>query len=320
MAEERIQKILAAAGYGSRRACEAFLEAGRVRVNGEVAKLGDKADAAHDQIELDGKPIKALEAFEYYMVNKPRYVISSTEAQGDHKTVFDLVNSRTRLFVVGRLDLESEGLMLLTNDGELANRLTHPRYGHEKEYRVLVANRPDDKQLDAWRRGVVLEDGYKTGAVDVRVEKNQGKGTWLRVIMGEGHKRQIRETARVIGLPVVKLIRVRIGSLELARLPVGKSRPLNDDEIKGLKGRPVKRAVRKGSAPGRSMRGARAARRAGEDFEPNTDRFSKPASKPKPRTGGRPRKSSNPHKPGTSKSSNATRKSGGKPKNTKRSN
>jgi 23S rRNA pseudouridine2605 synthase len=268
MAEERIQKILAQAGYGSRRACEKFIQAGRVRVNGVVAAIGDKADPLRDEIMLDGKSVRPPERYEYIMLNKPRFVLSSRETQGGHKTVFDLVESSGRLFAVGRLDLESEGLVLLTNDGELANRLTHPRYGHDKEYRVLLASIPDAKQLATWQRGVVLEDGHSTGKVDVRLERKQGKGAWVRVTMGEGHKRQIRETARTIGLNVVKLIRVRLGPLLLGRLPTGKSRSLHEDEIAALKGhtpkKPQSRSTRKPSGrPSPKSRTRPVARRSG---------------------------------------------------------
>ena len=131
--------------------------------------------------------------------------------------------------------MDSEGLILLTNDGELANQLTHPRYGHEKEYRVLVARHPDEKQLTAWRHGVVLEDGYQSSPVQVEIESHSGKGTWVRVIMKEGRKRQIRDTCRQIGLPVVSIIRVRIGSLRLGILNQVNGDHLTPAEIKGLK-------------------------------------------------------------------------------------
>ena len=136
--------------------------------------------------------------------------------------------------------LDREGLILLTNDGDLANRLTHPRYGHEKEYKVLLSRRPDAQQLAAWQRGVVLEDGYSTSPVQIRIKSLAGKGNWLRVIMGEGHKQQIRETASVLGLPVVKIIRVRIGSQQLGGLNPGEWRYLSATEIAALKGKSPK--------------------------------------------------------------------------------
>ena len=129
-------------------------------------------------------------------------------------------SSRRFRYPVGRLDFESEGLILLTNDGDLTYRLTHPKFGHEKEYRVLVAQHPDEKQLSIWRKGVVLDDGYRTAPAKVHIERLKGKGAWLRVIMTEGRKRQIREIAKQIGLPVVKLIRIRIGNLYLGNLKI----------------------------------------------------------------------------------------------------
>jgi 23S rRNA pseudouridine2605 synthase len=235
--EERLQKILAYAGFGSRRACEDLITAGRVTVNGQVARIGTKADIHRDQIKLDGKLIKPPEAFQYIAVYKPRGVLSTVTAPDPRPTVRDLVPVQGSLYPVGRLDVDSEGLILLTNDGELANQLTHPRYGHEKEYRVLVARHPDDEQLTAWRRGVVMEDGYRTSPVQVEIESHSGKGTWLRVIMKEGRKRQIRETCRQIGLPVVSIIRVRIGSLRLGKLKPREWRALSPAEIRELKER-----------------------------------------------------------------------------------
>lgn len=241
MTAERLQKILAQAGYGSRRACEDFVSAGRVRVNGQIAELGQKADAAVDKITVDGKAIAAAEAMIYIALHKPRFVLSAVEKErgDDRQTVRDLVDVPGHLYPVGRLDFESEGLVLMTNDGDLTNRLTHPRYGHEKEYRVLLAKRPDREQVEAWGRGVVLEDGYKTAPVDIRFETTQGKGAWVRVIMGEGRKRQIRETCKQLGLPIVRILRTRIGSLRLGTLKVRQWRYLTKDEVDDLKGKSV---------------------------------------------------------------------------------
>jgi 23S rRNA pseudouridine2605 synthase len=235
--QERIQKLLAQAGYGSRRACEEFIIAGRVRVNGKVAELGQKADPAIDHVALDGKPLPKVEKFVYIALNKPRFVLSTVEREDDdnRETVINLVDVRERVYPVGRLDLESEGLILLTNDGELTNKLTHPRYGHQKEYKVLVARRPDEEQLAAWRRGVVLEDGYKTAPAGVHMLEAQGKGAWLRVVMGEGRKRQIREIGASLGLPIVRIVRVRIGSLRLGSLRSRAWRFLSPEEVEELK-------------------------------------------------------------------------------------
>lgn len=236
--EERLQKLLAQAGYGSRRHCEEFIIAGRVRVNGQVATLGQKADLSVDKVTLDGKALPKAEslAYTYIALYKPRNVLSAAEGQDDRETVRDLIPLEGHLYPVGRLDFDSEGLILMTNDGELTNKLTHPRYGHEKEYRVLLARRPDEEQLSAWRRGVVLEDGDKTAPADVNFLSTSGKGAWIRVVMGEGKKRQIREVGKLLGLPVVKIIRLRIGTLKLGTLKPRQWRYLTEDEIADLKG------------------------------------------------------------------------------------
>lgn len=244
---ERLQKILAQAGYGSRRACEEFIRAGRVQVNGRVAELGQQADPAHDTIAVDGKQVTAREKPVYIALYKPRNVISSVDDEVGRTTVRELVPVPERIYPVGRLDWDSEGLVLMTNDGDLTNRLTHPRYGHEKEYRVLAARRPDQQQINTWRRGVVLEDGYRTAPAKVNLEAEAGKGEWLRVIMGEGRKRQIREIGSLLGLPIVRIVRVRIGTLTLGRLKPGEWRYLSErevDELKGRKAPPVPGAAR----------------------------------------------------------------------------
>ncbi len=260
--EERLQKILAGAGLGSRRDCEELILAGRVKVNGAVAIIGQKADPAVDKITFDGTAVKAPEQKVYIALHKPRMVLSVVEAEPNdtRKTVRDLIPVKERLYPVGRLDFDSEGLILMTNDGDLANELTHPSKGHQKEYRVLVARHPDDKQLATWRRGVVLEDGYKTMPAEVYIEGMAGKGTWLRVVMREGRKRQIREIGSLLGLPVVRILRVRIGTLRLGTLKVGEWRYLSAEEVAELKGkRPAQaKTARKAAA-------SRAAPRRGED-------------------------------------------------------
>ncbi len=236
MAAERLQKIMARAGLGSRRKCEEIIAAGRVTVNGKVVSLGDKADPQRDRIEVDQRPLSAPEPLTYIALYKPRGVISASTSPDPRPTVRDLVPVPGHIYPVGRLDVDSEGLILLTNDGQLTNHLTHPRYEHEKEYRVLVARRPDEEQIDTWRRGVVLEDGYRTAPARVYLEHFSGKGAWLRVILTEGRKRQIREVGSLIGLPVVKIVRVRIASLELGDLKPRQWRHLTKDEIAALKG------------------------------------------------------------------------------------
>lgn len=235
MAEERVQKILARAGYGSRRASEELITAGRVRINGEVAVLGSKADPHQDTITIDNQPIAKEQAPIYIALNKPTGILSEVSPDEPRETVRDMVPVPGHMFIVGRLDMDSEGLILLTNDGEMANRLSHPRYGHEKEYRVLVGTRPDDRQMEAWRHGVVLEDGYRTAPAEVRLEGLAGKGAWLRVILREGRKRQIREMGKQTGVPVLRIQRIRIGSLLLGDLKLGQWRELRPDEIRALR-------------------------------------------------------------------------------------
>ena len=250
--EERLQKIMAGAGIGSRRACEELIKAGRVRVNKAVAEIGQKADPDKDKITVDGRTIKTPEQKIHIALHKPKYCLSTVEPEpGDTRpTVRDLIPLTERLYPVGRLDFESEGLILMTNDGDLAQKLQHPRYEHEKEYRVLVARHPDKDQLSAWRRGVVLEDGYKTKSADVRIEHESGKGMWMRVILKEGHKRQIREMGNQTGLPVVRIIRVRIGTLYLGTLKPKEWRPLTPQEISALKNDVL-------NEPSRAIRGSR---------------------------------------------------------------
>lgn len=233
--EERLQKILAQAGLGSRRSCEEIIAAGRVRVNGQVALLGTKADPQRDDIIVDGKPIKVDQSMVYIALYKPRGVLSTVTAPDPRPTVRDIVSVPGKLYPVGRLDVDSEGLVLLTNDGELANKITHPRYGHEKEYQVLIARRPDNDQLQTWRRGVVLEDGHRTAPAEVNFVRTHGKGAWLRIVMREGRKRQIREVGGRLGLPVVRIIRTRIGTLLLGNLKPREWRHLTQREINDIK-------------------------------------------------------------------------------------
>lgn len=290
--EERIQKILSRAGIGSRRACEELILAGRVTVNGRQAEIGQKADPATDRIVVDGQPIQAAEPPVYIAMYKPRNVLSVVESEpGDtRKTVRDLIPMPGHLYPVGRLDFDSEGLVLMTNDGELANRLTHPRFGHEKIYRVLVARQPDPQQLETWRRGVVLEDGHKTLPAQVSLETKAGKGAWLRITMREGRKRQIREIGSLLGLPVVRILRIAIGSLRLGNLKAGEWRPLSEEEIAVLRGqkpytarapRGRRTSTARAGAPVRKTGGA-AGRPAGKAAGNRPARSSRPSPSSKP--------------------------------------
>jgi len=234
MAEDRVQKILSRAGYGSRRGCEKFIEEGRVTVNGQVISLGAKADPKKDEICLDGISIGKAEKKVYIALHKPKNMLSLDAPDDPRPSVFDLISDQRHLYPVGRLDFDSSGLVLLTNDGELANRLTHPRYEHGKTYEVRVTRRPDDEQLAIWRRGVVLEDGYRTLPAEVEVKSYTKSGAWLQITLREGKNRQIRRTGARIGLPVRQIKRISIGPIELGKLQPGHFRYLKDDEIAAL--------------------------------------------------------------------------------------
>ena len=231
--EERLQKILARANYGARRKCEDLITDGRVMVNGRVAILGQKADVNTDDIRVDGNVLR-LEGPVYIILHKPKNILSDgADASGDTPTARDLVNVPGHLYPVGRLDLRSEGLLLLTNDGDLANLLTHPRYEHSKEYHVTVEGKPSSEILEVWRKGVML-DGKLTAPAEVVVLERAPKQTLLKVVLREGRKRQIRKVAASLGFPVRQLIRTRIGPIELGNLRAGEWRYLRSGEVKQL--------------------------------------------------------------------------------------
>lgn len=251
---ERLQKTMAAAGIGSRRGCEELIRKGRVQVNGAVAQLGTKVDPNHDQIVVNGQPLarqteaKRKSQYTYIKLHKPRDVLSDIggETYG-RKSVADLLPKGTsRVFAVGRLDLNSEGLVLLTDDGALANRLTHPRYQHPKTYYVLLAKRPSPKELERLCRGVTLPDGHKTAPAkftvaerlppELRLAKDgRRSGAWLQVVLREGKKRQIRHMTAAVGHPTLRLVRWSIGPLTLGNLPVGQHLPLTRKEVGALR-------------------------------------------------------------------------------------
>jgi 23S rRNA pseudouridine2605 synthase len=232
--EERLQKIMAQAGLGSRRACEELIRQGRVQVDGQIATLGQKVDPARQRIVVDGQPLVPSEPLVYVALHKPRGVLAVSHDDRGRRTVRDLVPLPGHLYPVGRLDALSEGLILLTNDGRLANRLTHPRYAHDKEYHVQVQGEPSDATLEQWRRGVYL-DGRRTAPARVTRLRQEKGATWLRVVLREGRKRQIRRVALSLGHPVLRLIRQRIGPLRLGKLEPGQWRHLTNSEIKTLR-------------------------------------------------------------------------------------
>jgi 23S rRNA pseudouridine2605 synthase len=229
---ERLQKILSQAGIASRRASEKLMLDGRVTVNGTtVRELGTKADPARDDIRVDGSRIKIAERHLYLLLNKPRGYVSTRSDPERRKTVIDLLRGvREYVYPVGRLDYDSEGLLLLTNDGDLAARLTHPRHGVARVYEARVLGIPDDHDLDRLQKGVVI-DGDKTGPADV---KALGPGH-LQVTVREGRNRQVRKMCDAIGHPVTHLRRVAIGPIQDPRLKIGYWRELSEVEVKKLR-------------------------------------------------------------------------------------
>lgn len=231
---ERIQKILSARGVASRRQAEAMIVEGRVTCNGAVCTLGDTADADTDVILLDGKPIPSATDHVYIMLNKPRGYVTTMSDEKGRKNVSQLVaDCECRVYPVGRLDMDSEGLLLMTNDGDFANQIMHPSHEIEKTYHVIVKNYSLDA-LELLKRPIVL-DGYKIRPPKVEVLEATNRSAVLSVVIHEGRNRQVRRMCAAAGMPVLKLRRVSEGTLDLGQLPVGKWRFLTKDEINRLK-------------------------------------------------------------------------------------
>jgi 23S rRNA pseudouridine2605 synthase len=231
---ERLQKVMARAGVASRRACEEMIRAGRVTVNGERAELGRRIDPELDRVALDGVPLVLDAALVHLVLNKPAgYVTTASDPQG-RPTVLDLVPDAPRVFPVGRLDLETEGLLLLTNDGELAQLLMHPRHGVEKEYYAEVDGVPAAAALRKLREGVDLDDGPTQPARVQLVQQSDRGTTALTIVVKEGRKRMVRRMCSAVGHPVQRLVRTRIGPLRDQRLAPGSWRPLTGDEVRAL--------------------------------------------------------------------------------------
>ena len=232
---ERLQKLISQAGIASRRAAEELILNGRVTVNGTVVtELGSKADPAQDSIAMDGKPLQFSAKHLYILLNKPTgYITALKDSQG-RPLVTDLLNGvEERVYPVGRLDYNTEGLLLLTNDGEWANRLMHPRHEVEKEYHVRVRGKAMDQQLKRMAGGVELEEGV-TAPAAVRLVKSSDQNDWISVTIHEGRNRQVRRMCEAVSLSVVRLRRVRYGSLEIGALKPGQFRYLTEAEVKGL--------------------------------------------------------------------------------------
>ena len=275
-----MQKVLAAAGVASRRECETLIEEGRVEVDGEVvSELGSRVDPAKQSIFVDGEPL-AKQKLLYFAVHKPEGVVCTASDPSGRPRVIDLLPPDVgRVYNVGRLDMASEGLILLTNDGELANRLTHPRHGVEKLYHVQVQGVPTAETLAALRKGVYLAEG-KAHFVNARVKSRRKSGAILEVVLDEGRNREIRRVLARVGHKVQRLTRVAVGPVRLGELPSGAYRPLTRDEVRRLQDAsrashsapgprkkkrrpsPPKKAAAKKRPAGRTVLGAKPARRA----------------------------------------------------------
>lgn len=226
---DRLQKVLARAGFGSRRTCDDLIAAGRVEVNGEVAVLGRRVDAEADHIKVDGVDVSIRPGLVYYLLNKPAGMVSTASDPQGRPTVVAAVPDDPQVHPVGRLDTDSEGLLVLTNDGDLTHRLTHPRFGVEKEYLVEVRGTPKPAALRSLREGVTLDDGPTAPA---RVSSVGPSG--LRIVIHEGRNRQVRRMCDAVGHPVLRLVRVRIGPLADRALAPGEWRLLTTAEVRSL--------------------------------------------------------------------------------------
>ncbi|MBI4685157.1 MAG: rRNA pseudouridine synthase [Nitrospirae bacterium] len=233
--EERLQKILAKMGIASRRAAEDIILERRVTVNGQVAILGMKADITKDHIKLDGKLLTKPEPKVYLMMNKPRGVITTLSKSEERPTVREFLKRiNYRVFPVGRLDYDSEGLLLLTNDGDFAHAILHPSKKISKTYHVKIKGFLDDSQIEKLQRGVKLEDGM-TAPAKVKKLRKAEENSWIEITIYEGRKRQIRRMLEKVGHSVIKLQRVRINGINIGKLPPGEIRYLTPDEVKKIK-------------------------------------------------------------------------------------
>jgi 23S rRNA pseudouridine2605 synthase len=226
---ERLQKVMASAGLGSRRTCEDLIAGGRVTVNGEVARLGRRIDPDRDQVAVDGTAVGVRPGMVHYLLNKPPGVVTTADDPQGRSTVLGLVPDEPRVFPVGRLDMDTEGLLLLTNDGDLAHRLTHPSFGVDKEYIAHVEGEPSRRSVRRLREGVELEDGVTAPAQASLVAPSI-----VRLVIHEGRNRQVRRMCEAIGHPVRRLVRTRIGPLTDRKLKPGAWRPLTNDELRAL--------------------------------------------------------------------------------------
>ncbi len=230
----RLHKLLAQMGVASRRAAEKMIAEGRVSVNGRIVNTPGAMVSPEDEIKVDGKLVRQQPKMRYILLNKPAGILSTAKDERGRKTVIDLLGQSQRVYPVGRLDKDSEGLMLLTNDGELAQRITHPRYGVHKQYMVEVEGYFSDRSLQDLLQGVELEDGFSK-PLDAKIISRSRNESKLLITMGEGRKRQVRRTLAALGYKVTRLIRVALGPLSLGELKPGEYRELSDQEAKWLR-------------------------------------------------------------------------------------
>ncbi|MCE7946273.1 MAG: rRNA pseudouridine synthase [Chloroflexi bacterium CFX4] len=313
---ERLQKLIAQAGIASRRDSELLIQQGRVTVNGKRAILGDRADLSVDDVRVDGERLKISTDRVYIILNKPLQVVTAVtpQHQETRQTVRDLIPIEGHLYPAGRLDADSEGLVLMTNDGDLAERLTHPRYQKAKVYEVTVLGRIPEEALEIWARGVMLDDGM-TLPVEIKVLSRDPRTTTLQITMTEGRKRQIRRIASTLGYPVQRLIRTHFASLALGNLRPGEWRYLTEAEIAALQalanslnmtprprfvrrtptsdavrrdGRPLRRPIRSGAGTPRDRRDERGERPERRDERAPRDRRDERGERPSRPTGRRP--------------------------------
>lgn len=233
MPVERLQRSLARAGFGSRRACEEVIAAGRVEINGRVATLGDRLDPTVDEVRVDGSKVNVDPELRTFALHKPRGVTTTMRDPHADRDLTGFLPKGVHVFPVGRLDRDTEGLLLLTNDGSLAHRLTHPRYAIEKEYLAEVGRPPSQRQLARLRRGVELDDGTAR-AVDARSAGGAGGRGGVRLVMIEGRKREVRRMLDAVELPVRRLVRVRVGPIRLGKLGPGEVRELGPEDVRAL--------------------------------------------------------------------------------------
>ena len=233
MPVERLQRSLARAGFGSRRACEEVIAAGRVEINGRVATLGDRLDPTVDEVRVDGSKVNVDPELRTFALHKPRGVTTTMRDPHAERDLTGFLPKGMHVFPVGRLDRDTEGLLLLTNDGSLAHRLTHPRYAIEKEYLAEVGSPPSQRQLARLRRGVELDDGTAR-AVDARSAGGAGGRGGVRLVMIEGRKREVRRMLDAVELPVRRLVRVRVGPIRLGKLGPGEIRELEPEDVRAL--------------------------------------------------------------------------------------